>query len=190
MYSFLKGTLFESTPAYCVLNVQGIGFKIYISLNTYSKLPQAGKETTLFTSFVVRENNHALYGFLTSKERELFEVLLNVSGIGPKLSLSLIGHMSFDDLSLAVSKADIKSISKVPGIGKKMAERLIVEMRDKLGFKTTALPVSSKAADLSSALINLGYSQSAAEKAVIKTLEKNPEEENFSKLVRHALTIV
>ncbi|MCB1149460.1 MAG: Holliday junction branch migration protein RuvA [Chlamydiia bacterium] len=190
MYSFLKGTLFESSPAFCVLDVQGVGFKVYISLNTYSKLPQTGKVLTLFTSFVVREQSHALYGFLTTKERDLFEVLINVSGIGPKLALSLIGHMTFEDLSNAVTKADAKSISKVPGIGKKTAERLIVEMRDKLGVKTTLLPMSTKAADLSSALVNLGYSQAVADKATIKTLEKNPDEENFSQLIRHALTIV
>jgi Holliday junction DNA helicase RuvA len=190
MYVFIRGKLFESTPSYCVIDANGIGHKVFISPNTYSKLPHIGKEQVLYTSFVVRENFQALYGFQTSKERDLFEVLLNINGVGPKLALSLIGHMSLDDLSHAVSKADTKSISKVPGIGKKTAERLIVEMRDKLSVKTTKLPTGGKATDLASALLNLGYSQAAAEKAVLKTIEKHPDEDNFSVLIRLALTAV
>ncbi len=201
MYAHLQGKLFESRPSFVIVEAGGVGYKILISASCFSKLPQAGETIFLHTSFICRENSQALYGFLTSKERDVFEVLINISGIGPKLALSLVGHMTLADLHSAVISADAKSISRVPGVGKKTAERLIVEMKGKLPNmfgkdpSEYAIQISSEgAADLSQdiigALINLGYNQAKAQSAAKKSLEKHSESADLSILIREALKFV
>lgn len=201
MYAYIKGTLVQSEPSNALLDVNGVGYSIRISAGCFSKLPQIGDTVQLYTSFVVRENSQTLYGFMSSKERDVFEVLLNVSGIGPKLALSLVGHMTLTDLQNAISRSDYRVISRVPGIGKKTAERLVVEMRDKLPnmFSKTpsdySIPVASDpksqmTQDIMGALVNLGYTQAKAQQAAQKTLEDFSENENLAKLIRESLKFV
>ena len=177
-YDFIRGQLIQASPQMAVLATEQIGYRIQIPVNIYSKLVDFGKEMILFVSFIVRENLHALYGFLSREERDLFESLLDINGVGPKLALSLIGHLSLNELQAAIALGDTQLLSKVPGVGKKTAERLIVEMRGRLPpvNEKEALPekralVSPLIQDAMSALIHLGYQQAVAEKAVRQVLE-------------------
>lgn len=195
MLAYVKGKLASSTPIYAIVEAGGIGYKIFIPARLFALLPPLGAELQLHTSFIVRELSQSLYGFQTEQERDLFEALLNVTGIGPKLALSLIGHMSVFDLHQAISGGDIPAIVKVPGIGKKTAERLIMELRDKLPGLNPAdfaiqVPVDAQAQkinDAMSALINLGYNQSTAQKAIKKTLKDTDEAIPFAEFITLAL---
>ncbi len=198
MYAYVKGKLTYSTPIFAVLEAAGVGYKLFIPAHVYGRLPPLGSEVQLHTSFIVRELSQALYGFLSMQERDLFEALLGVTGIGPKLALSLIGHLSVYDLHQAISIGDIPTITKVPGIGKKTAERLFIEMRDKLpGLMPTDLsdlavqmpsdPNARKISDAMSALINLGYNQITAQKAIKKTLSEKNETIPLAELITYAL---
>lgn len=197
MFAYIKGLLIQATPVYAIVETGGVGYKIFIPATLLAKLPQIQEQVILYTSFVIRENSQALYGFLTHQDLDLFDALLNVSGIGPKTALSLIGHLSIQDLQAAVHHNDITTISKVPGIGKKTAERLIIEMRDKMAaFAPTDPsdfvvrvkdPHAQKINDAMSALINLGYNQITAQKAIKKTLKDNSEDLELSDLITSAL---
>lgn len=197
MFAFIKGQLIYSTPMSIVVEANGIGYKILIPANVFSKLPQYGDSVFLHVSYVVRELSQTLYGFFSAQERDLFEMLMGVTGIGPKLALSLIGHMILHDLRKAISNGEIAVICKVPGIGKKTAERLIIELRDKMSaaFSTdpsehAILITDSKSQhinDAMSALINLGYNQITAQKAIKKTMKDLPEEIDLATLITHSL---
>lgn len=191
MFAYVKGKL-EVVEATCVIvDVQGIGYSIFIPCRMLSELPEVGQMIRLHTAFVVREFSQALYGFLDIQERNLFEVLINVSGIGPKLALSLIGHLTFAELQSAIALKDLKSLCLVPGVGKKTAERLVVELKDKLSQMVTvtegvkALSMSTHDAVL--ALMNLGYSQSVAQKAIKQSLEELPSNVDLGVLITTAL---
>lgn len=183
MYAYIKGILIEATISNVILEAYGIGYKIHTPVNLLSQLPQIEEKIFLHTSFVIRENSQTLYGFLSSQERDLFETLQGVTGIGPKVALCIIGHITTKCLALAISQGDIVAISKIPGIGKKTAERLIIEMRDKVNtlfpshdFSEYAVqvpldPKNQAINDAMSALINLGYNQLTAQKAIKKTLK-------------------
>lgn len=193
MYAFIKGLLAYSSSTYIHLETHGVGYKIWIPSNIISKLPNKGEEVLLYTTFVVRENAHTLYGFLSEQERDLFELYIDISGVGPRTALSLIGHLSLHQLHTAIQHNDLKPLCKVPGIGRKTAERLIMEIRDKLpnfisnysfnhelndensSFTSFSLssvqiikddPQTQAIKDAISALINLGYNQAAAQKAI------------------------
>lgn len=198
MFAFLKGSLIEVRAQKIILDVNGIGYEIYIPASVLTRLPQLGSAVLLHTCFVVRENSQALYGFLSHHEKEMFEVLINVSGIGPKLGLSIIGHLPLDVIQEAISRNDIVTISKVPGIGKKMAEKLIVELRDKLpglfssnpSDYSVSIPLDSRSQviqDAMSALTNLGYSQIKAKKAIEQVIEKSEEEYDLTTLITLSL---
>ena len=197
MFAYIKGTLAQSTPTYAVIEANGIGYKIFIPASVISQLPQVGTPVTLHTSFIVRELVQALYGFYTIQERDFFEALLNVSGIGPKIALALIGHMPVSQLQQAIVSGDTATLCRVPGIGKKGAERLVVEMRDKVSALPLAQdefsahyvadPHSQTINDAVSALINLGYNQSIAQKAIKKSLKDIPEGIDVGTLISSAL---
>ncbi len=197
MFAYIRGKLVHSLPqAAIVETASGIGYKIFIPANVFAGLPQLGTEIILYTSFVVRELSQALYGFLNEQERDLFEALLGVTGIGPKLALNLIGHLPLIDLHQALQQEDMVAFTRVPGIGKKMAERLIIEMRGKissllpfphLSAKAVSDPTTMKINDAMNALINLGYNQSTAQKAIKKSLTDLPEGINLADLITHAL---
>lgn len=197
MFAYIKGLLVQAVPASVVIETGGIGYKIFIPASAFTSLPQVGHPLTLHTSFVVREIAQTLYGFPTPQEKDFFEALLNVTGIGPKIALALIGHMPLPDLQYAIANEDTATICRIPGIGKKGAERLIIEMRDKVGsalFTSAAVgahAVSGSAAqtvnDAMSALINLGYNHSTAQKAMKKTLQEAPENSELATLISTAL---
>lgn len=198
MFAYIKGKLVHSTPLHVVIEAQGIGYKVFIPASLYSNLPATGEDVLLHTSFIVRELSQTLYGFITDSERDFFEALIGVTGIGPKLALSLIGHMSVVGLYKAISHADTAAICKVPGIGKKNSERLIIEMRDKVGSFFTTSPSdfalqthsdtgSQKISDAMNALVNLGYNQATAQKAIKKTMKDFPEEIDLGTLITASL---
>lgn len=196
MYAYIKGKLVTAAPGSVVIEAGSIGYHIFTPAHVFARLPQTGKELLLHTSFIVRELSQTLYGFLTLQEKELFEALLGITGVGPKVSLNLIGHLTLEQLQRAVASHDIAAISKVPGIGKKTAERLIVEMRDKLknffpsGFESYAVVIETPAQnikDAMQALINLGYHQHNAQKALKKSLESLPEDCDVGALITEAL---
>jgi holliday junction DNA helicase RuvA len=194
MFDYIRGKLTHAAPSKCTVDLNGMGYRLLISLSTYGKLPSVGHEVLLYLTMVIREDVHTLFGFLTSGERDLFEKLNEVNGIGPKTSLTLLGHMEIPDLLLTISRADIAALSKVPGIGKKTAERLIVELRDKCQkeldlFSAGTVPTARGiSADAISALINLGYNAVHAQKAVKNALGTESEQEaDLSKLITRAL---
>jgi len=198
MFSYFKGILSAINPTYVIVDVHGVGYAIFIPCRLHVELPPLGQTVQFFTTFVVREASQSLYGFLKCQERDVFEVLMNVSGIGPKLALSLIGHLSFDELHTAVAHQDLTTLCRVPGVGKKTAERLIVELKDKL---PNLLPLNESSLaitlpdsktqhiqDAILALINLGYNQSTAQKAIKQTLKDLPEETvDLALLITNAL---
>ncbi len=134
MIAYIRGKLQQLTAFSVTIETQGIGYEVYIPASLFSKLPQIGSDILLHTVFIIRENSQTLYGFADIREKELFESLNSVRGVGPKLALSIIGHMPQGELSEALQQEDVRAISKIPGIGKKTAERLIVELRDKLNL--------------------------------------------------------
>lgn len=173
MISRLRGLLIEKQAPSLVVDVQGVGYEVLAPMSTFYNLPELNSEVSLLTHLSVREDAHVLYGFLTESERSLFRDLIRVSGIGPKLALSVISSMELPIFTQCINQNDTKRLIKIPGVGKKMAERLVVEMRDRLSsIKTTftASPVTKDIAtpveDAISALIALGYKPADARRWV------------------------
>jgi Holliday junction DNA helicase RuvA len=198
MITFLEGILVETYPTHVVLNVHGVGYHTFIPLSSYDKLPTVGSRFHLLTHMQVREDAHVLYGFATAQERDLFRLLINhVSGIGPKTALDILSGVSVTNFKATVVSGDAKSLSQIKGIGKKTAERIIVELKDKVGVAAAweAASVSHAPApreqeinDAVLALIALGYKQVDALKAVKAAADAQPGKEIPSdELVREAL---
>ena len=175
MIVFLDGVLEEKEPTRVVVNVGGVGYEASIPLSSYDRLPEIGKRLRLLTVPVVREDAHLLYGFMSAEERETFLLLTSVNGIGPKLGLAVLSGLPVRDLKAAVAGGDVKRLSGISGIGKKTAERLVLEMRDKLGKADLmeALaggnahgPVNAKLRDALLALVSLGHKQADAQRMV------------------------
>ncbi len=191
MYAFLRGTLIENNPTYAVIDVQGVGYKVFVPPNALS-LP-IDKICTLYTSLVIRENAHTLYGFLEDNARELFELLIGISGVGPKTALCLLSKFTPSTLQKAVHEQNVALISTVPGIGKKTAERLLFDIRDKLGkicLANASTPINAsqhKIQDALQALINLGFSQAHAKKAVEKVIQEGSDTLELSEIITNAL---
>src|SRR5882672_12584085 len=134
MITFLRGKLVEALPTQAIVEVQGVGYEVLIPLSSFDKLPAPGGEVQLLTHLAVREDAHVLYGFMTGAERELFRLLINtVSGIGPKIALNILSGISVTAFRGAVANGDIKALSQISGVGKKTAERIVVELKDKVG---------------------------------------------------------
>ncbi len=189
----MKGILKDKDPLKAVVETGGIGYRIAIPLSTYTRLPSLETPIHLYLSQVVREDSNTLYGFLAKEERDLFELLITLSGIGPKTGLSIIGHIDIATFQRAVAAADIRLLSKIPGIGKKTAERLVIEMRDKFkGKPGKNNPISLSSADgligdAMNALIHLGYSPLDAQKAVKAAMAEKKEEADLGRLISSAL---
>ncbi|MCP5492191.1 MAG: Holliday junction branch migration protein RuvA [Chlamydiales bacterium] len=175
MFEYIQGKLISIEPNKAVIDCNGVGYSIFIPLSAYSNLtPSLGKNTLLYIDFVVREESQTLFGFIDTQTRQLFQRIRDVSGIGPKTALSIIGHMNLDALEWAIAKQDVATLSKIPGIGKKTAQRLILDLQGKIVANDKSLPPSpatSISHDAISALVNLGYSLDKAQKAVSKSLE-------------------
>src|SRR5215469_13696968 len=135
MITFLDGKLVNALPTQAIIDVGGVGYEVFIPLSSYDKLPTAGQPIRILTHLAVREDAHVLYGFMTSAERDLFRLLVNnVSGIGPKLALAVLSGMSVTSFRGAVANGDIKTLSQISGVGRKTAERIVVELKDKIGM--------------------------------------------------------
>lgn len=197
MFAYIKGTLVSIHTGHVVVDVNGIGYALFISPRLLGELPSIGQTILFYTSFIVRESSQSLYGFLSQQERDVFEMLLNISGVGPKLALSLIGHLTLSELQSAILTQDHPTLCRVPGVGKKTAERLVVELKDKLPnlpqFQLSTLAVSIPSSQFQSvqdavlALINLGYTQQAAQKAVKLSLQDVSETADLALLITSAL---
>ncbi len=186
MYESIKGILKEKEPLKAIVEASGISYRLAIPLNTFSRLPTLDSPVSLYLSQVIREDSHTLYAFLEKPERDLFEVLITISGIGPKTAVGIIGHMDMQTFQSAILNADTRLLSKLPGIGKKTAERLVLEMRDKIkNKKEIHLAIADHHfSDAVNALMNLGYGVLDAQKAV-QTVGK--EETDLGKIITLAL---
>ena len=169
MIAHLRGTLLGKSPNRLILETGGVGYEVNISVPTFSELPSLGSEIGLHIYTHVREDVIALYGFLHPAEKRLFEKLMTVSGIGAKLAITILSGMPADDMATAIRANDIARLTKIPGIGRKTAERMVLELRDKLPSTTEPIATSSASGleeDVLSALVNLGYQRGTAEKAL------------------------
>lgn len=188
MIGRIQGILVEKSFPQVIVSAHGVGYEIDVPMSTFYPLPRTGEEITLLTHLVVREDAHLLFGFLTAAERAAFRQLLKVSGVGPKVALSVLSGMSVDDLSAAIASEDAARLTKVPGIGKKTAERLVLELRDKLPKVLPAArsQAASANADVLNALLGLGYNEREAS-AVVKQL---PADLQVADAIRHALKLL
>lgn len=175
MIGRLKGILVEKNPPQAVIDVNGVGYEVDVPMQTFYRLPATGEAVQLYTQLVVREDAHLLFGFATADERATFRQLVKVSGIGAKTALGILSAMSADELAQAVAEEDVKRLSSAPGIGKKTAERMVLELRGKLVSAVsdgpTALSAADETDDIVSTLLALGYSEREA-KAAVKGLPK------------------
>lgn len=167
----VRGTVLDKSPATAVVDTGSVAFELSISAYTYQQLPERGEDTQLYTHFVMREDGVYLYGFSKMEEKKLFLLLITISKIGPKLALAILSGMDVNKFMNAVMNSEIGLISSIPGIGKKTAERIVVELKDKFGqvaVKESGGEASTGADDVVSALLNLGYSRADCQKAVNK----------------------
>jgi len=189
MIAHLRGRLLSKHPNQAIVEAAGVGYDVSISVPTFSELPGAGSEVALHVHTHVREDAIALYGFLRIEEKQLFEKLITVSGIGPKLAITILSGMATADMVGAIRANDHARLTRIPGIGKKTAERMCVELRDKLEGFGEAPPVAAVSAveeDVISALTNLGYQRALAEKSVERAVA-SAGRENFDAIFRAAL---
>ncbi|MGH9521499.1 MAG: Holliday junction branch migration protein RuvA [Terriglobales bacterium] len=169
MIAHLRGRLLAKHPNQAIVEAGGVGYDVTISVPTFSEMPSAGNEVSLHIHTHVREDAIALFGFLRREEKQLFERLISVSGIGPKLAITILSGMAAAEMVAAIRGNDIARLTRIPGIGKKTAERMVLELRDKLehfGAAPAATPISPIEEDVVSALMNLGYARPAAERAL------------------------
>ncbi|HFC7289726.1 TPA: Holliday junction branch migration protein RuvA [Neisseria meningitidis] len=189
MISRLTGKLVEKNPPQIVIDVNGVGYEADVSMQTFCNLPPVGESVQLFTQLIIREDAHLLFGFATEEERKTFRQLIKVGGIGAKTALGILSAMTADELAQAVAEEDVKRLSSAPGIGKKTAERMVLELRGKLVAHTVtdglfaAAPAADETEDIVSTLLALGYSEREA-KAAVKGVPKGT---NVGEGVRLAL---
>ncbi|MFM7101800.1 MAG: Holliday junction branch migration protein RuvA [Verrucomicrobiota bacterium] len=199
MITHLHGTLVEALPTQAVVDVHGVGYEVLIPLSSFDRLPSPGQEVRLLTHLAVREDAHVLYGFLSAAERDLFRLLIHtVSGIGPKIALNVLSGMNVAAFRAAVAAADVKALASVSGVGRKTAERISVELKDKLGGRESlspALPAGTRpvpgtdtrANDAAAALVALGFKPADAAEAVRAALAMLGPEAAVDQLVRACL---
>ncbi len=199
MIGTIRGKLVQKHPPDILVDVGGVGYEIQVPMTTLFQLPELGAEVSLVTHFVVREDAQLLYGFIDERDRALFRQLIKVTGVGPKLALTILSGMDSASFARCVQRDDISSLVALPGVGKKTAERLLVEMRDKLqdwlgqmdasggqaGVGVTLAPVTDRVADAESALIALGYKPAEASKAVAAVNDESVGDSE--ELIRRAL---
>ena len=182
MYECLTGQLIEKTPTSIVLDINGVGYQVTIPLSTYEGLPALGQSARLLTHFVVREDSHALYGFSSEDQRRLFRLLISVSGIGPRMAITALSGITIPELKRAIVQGSLHVLRGIPGIGKKMAERIVVELREKLVLEeqedlapARIAPSEQEALveDCLQALVALGYRKQSAKTAVQEALKDN-----------------
>jgi holliday junction DNA helicase RuvA len=199
MISFLDGELVEALPTQVVISVQGVGYLVQIPLSSFDRLPAIGQRVRLLTQFVVREDAHLLFGFVTVAERDLFRLLVqHVSGVGPKLALAVLSGMSVSQFKAAVVNADVNALSRISGLGKKTAERIVLELKDKVGVAAAWQLAASgqdekqtKINDAVLALLSLGFKQVEVQRTVREIVSREKSEPlNTEDLVRRALKLL
>lgn len=191
MIGRLAGVLLDKQPPQILLDVAGVGYEVDVPMSSFYNLPASGERVSLFTHFVVREDAQQLFGFLTLKEREAFRALIRISGVGPRLALAVLSGLSVDDLAQCVVMQDAGRLTRVPGIGKKTAERLLLELRGKLADALPAGPggvptAAGVQADALHALLALGYS----EKEAVPAIKQLPEGLSLEESIRQALKLL
>lgn len=197
MIAHLRGKLVQALPTRVVVDVNGVGYEVFIPLSSFEKLPPPGQDILLLTHLCIREDAHILYGFITEEERDLFKLLINnVTGIGPKIALNILSGMTPSAFRGAVSEGNIRALSQISGVGKKTAERIIVELRDKFGVagvltarsdERALTPEEQKLNDAVLALIALEFSQAEAQKAVREAYSQLGAKATVEELVRVCL---
>ena len=195
MITYLNGILAEKNPAKVVVECCGVGYEALIPLSTYDRLPASGEKVKIFTYHAVREDDEILFGFYTVEERDMFTKVTAVSGVGPKTALAVLSGFSIGDLQLAISQGDAKRIATVKGVGKKTAERIVVELKDKVNpiealansSAATAAEQRSVLRDAMLALTALGFTEEKARKMVSDVLEADPEVSDTETVIKRAL---
>lgn len=195
MIAHLRGRLFAKDPGHVIVEAGGVGYEVIISVPTFTALPAEGAEVSLHVYTQVREDILALYGFLDLKEKRLFERLITVSGVGPRLAVTILSGLSPERTVTAIRAQDHATLTHIPGVGKKLAERLVVELKDKLEDMAVApaavVSAGPAAEDVLSALTNLGYQRPAAQKAIETAVEKDKSlGQDFDGLFRAALKVI
>ena len=199
MYNYISGTLVEKFPTGVTIDANGIGYQLRIPLSTHHRLPEVGKHVKLLTHFVVREDAQQLYGFFTEEERELFRLLISVSNVGPKMAMTILSGIEIHELQQAIVDGAVPVLSAISGIGRKTAERVVVELREKIIIEEQQTRTSKKenvddtlVADSLQALISLGYKKQDAKTAIQKVLSmhSNKEKINAEQLIRQSLKYV
>jgi len=191
MIAHIRGKLIAKHPNQAVVEAAGVGYDVTISVPTFSELSGLGSEVALHVHTHVREDAIALFGFVRPEEKKLFEKLLSVSGIGPKLAITILSGMAAPEMVAAIRGNDVAKLTKIPGIGKKTAERMVLELRDKLkdfGMEAASAPASPMEEDVLSALTNLGYQRALAEKAVATVVRMGGKD--FDAMFREALALL
>jgi len=193
MIAHLSGKLLSKQPNQVIVDVNGVGYEVHVPLSTFYELGEVGSPVQLRIYTHVREDTIALFGFKSANEKLMFEQVTSISGIGPKLGITILSGMPVDELVAAIRQSNLARLTSIPGIGKKTAERLVVELRDKLaktvptGEQAAAQGVSQPQEDVISALVNLGYAKASAEKAVQTVVSTSKAEPAFEELLRTAL---
>ena len=195
MIAHLRGRLLSKQPQQVIVEAAGVGYDVAISVSTYTSLPAEGAEVSLHIHTQVREDTLALYGFLDRNDKRIFERLITVSGVGPKLAITIQSGLPSDRLVAALRAQDHATLTRIPGVGKKLAERLVVELKDKLEDMAVAAPAVAAAGpaaeDVLSALVNLGYQRPSAQKAIEAAVAKDKSlGEHFDALFRAALMTI
>jgi Holliday junction DNA helicase RuvA len=193
----LRGQLLKRDPAHVIVEVNGVGYRVFVPLSTYYRLPDERTEVLLHTVTHLREDALHLYGFITERERALFDLLRGVTGIGPRLAINILSGITAEELAAAIGRADLVRLSAIPGVGRKTSERIILELKEKI------LPLLEPAVaasegdrseevlqDVVSALLNLGYNRSAASKAATKALRTVDGDQDFETVIRQALRLL
>jgi Holliday junction DNA helicase RuvA len=197
MITFLEGELVDKQPTRVVLNVHGVGYEVFVPLSTYDRLPRKGERCRILTHDYLREDVHSLFGFGGEEERKTFGQLLGITGIGPKIALSVLSGLSVREIRAAVTAGDIKRLSSVSGVGKKMAERIVVELRDKLSAGEAMEAAAGSGTETSQdlrlrdtilALVALGYKQPDAQRLAQRAIQAGGPDKGVEELVRRALT--
>jgi Holliday junction DNA helicase RuvA len=179
MIGLITGKLISKKPTKSIIDVNGIGYIVNTSINTFEKIAEEGEITSLYTYLAVKEDSLTLYGFYTISEKELFEILISINGVGPKLAQGILSGISSDEFKDAIANNNMSRLVAIPGVGKKTAERMMIELRDKIdkvsesdaSFNSKSFTIKD---DAIAALIGLGYNQKIADKAIRSILEKNP----------------
>lgn len=193
MIAFLHGQLVQKLPTNIIIECGGVGYFVRISTQAFEELPREGEGLKILIYHHFTESEQSLFGFFRAEEKGLFEKLITVKGIGPKLALTMLSGMNSGQIVESIATANVGLLSKVPGIGKKTAERIILELKDKIGSVTSSdssAPVSKANEEVVAALVSLGYQKAQAEKALLKVLSDTPNQNNVSTLLKDALRVL